>query len=57
MMPTLNQNAIEIEMMLENSRKIIGVINDIDDGFLAKDVLKYISSHLRFNEKSLELKN
>ena len=54
--PKLGQNAVEIEMILENSKKIIDLINDIDDGVIAKEVLKYISNYLKFNDTSLKLK-
>ncbi len=47
-------NAVEIDMVLENSKKIIDLINDIDDGVIAKDVLKYISNYLKFNGTSLK---
>ena len=52
--PDISKNSIELEIMLENSKKIREIINDIDDGIVAKDVLKYISSHLRFNDKGLK---
>lgn len=52
--PSHGQNIIEVEMMLENSKKIIELVNDIDDGIIAKEILKYISSHLRFYENSLQ---
>ena len=54
MIPTIGQNSVEIEMMVENSKKILELVNDIDDGVTAKDILKYISTRLRFNEKSLK---
>lgn len=54
--PRMNQNVVEIEVMLENSKKIVEVINGIDDGIIAKDVLKYISCHLRFVDSSLKIK-
>ena len=43
-----------MEIMLENSKAMIDIINDIDDGNLAKEVLKYISIHLRFDNKLLK---
>ena len=52
--PDINLHSTEIEMMLENNKKIVEIVNEIDDGLMAKDVLKYISSHLRFNEKHLQ---
>lgn len=49
--PEIGQQAIELELLLENSKKIIELTNDIDDGIIARDILKHISSHLKFNEK------
>ena len=43
-----------MEFILENSGRIIHLINDIDDGLIGKDVLKHISSHLRFSTKAIE---
>jgi hypothetical protein len=54
-MSTLD-NMDVLNMFIENSKKIMEVINGIDDGVIAKDVLKYISSHLRFNDKNLTIK-
>ena len=51
--PELGHNSVELEFVLDNSRKIIELINDIDDGVIAKDILKYISTHLRFNGKMI----
>ena len=53
-MPDLRHNNAEIEFILENNKKIIELMNDIDDGNVAKDVLKHISSHLRFNGNFIE---
>ena len=53
-MPDLKQNSVEIEFILENNKKISELVNDIDDGVISKDVLKYISSHLRFDGKLLK---
>ena len=52
--PDIGKNSIELEMMLENSKKIIELTNDIDDGFVSKDILKHISSYLKFNGKIIE---
>ena len=52
--PDLNKNSVELEFLLENSKKIIDLINDIDDGVVGKEILKYISAHLRFNGKMIE---
>ncbi len=38
-------------VMLENSKTISAMLNDIDDGFIAKGVLKYITPHFKFNQK------
>lgn len=46
-------NAVELEMLLENSGKIIGLANDIDDGIVAKDILRHISPYLKFNEQNI----
>ena len=51
--PESTRNVVEIDMLLENNKKIIEIINGIDDGNIAKDVLKFISTHLRFNDSSL----
>ena len=50
----ISMNNVEMEMMLENSRAMIDLINDIDDGNLAKEVLRYISVHLKFDNKLLK---
>ena len=47
---------VEMEITLENSRAIVSIINGIDDNIVAKDVLKYISTHLRFTDKKLKIK-
>ena len=54
--PKYNQTIIEMEITLENSRAIVAIINGIDDDIIGKDVLKYISIHLRFNDKQLKIK-
>ena len=43
----------KVEIILENSRAIVELINDIDDNVIAKDILRYISVHLRFNNNSI----
>ena len=50
----VSKNNAEMEMMLENSKFLVELINDIDDGNLGREVLKYISTHLRFRDKLLE---
>lgn len=52
--PEPHQINVELDMILENNKKIIELVNDIDDGILSKDILKYISTHLRFNDNSLK---
>jgi len=53
--PKFNLSVAEIETTLENSRAIIALVNGIDDDIIAKDVLKYLSIHLRFNDKNLKI--
>ena len=53
-MPELGKNCVELEFILDNNKKIIELINDIDDGNISKDILKHISSHFRFNSKVIE---
>jgi len=52
--PNLSQNSVEMEFILENSRTIIELMNAIDDGGVAKDILRHISSHLKFHTKTIE---
>ena len=52
--PELNLNSVEIDFILDNSKKIMELTNDIDDGIIGKDVLKHISGHLRFSNKLME---
>ena len=52
--PSSGINSVEMEFMLENSKKILELTNDIDDGLIGKDVLKHISAHLRFSNKLIE---
>ena len=54
--PKFNPSPAEMEMTIENSKAIVAIVNGIDDDMIAKDVLKYISVHLRFNDKNLKLK-
>ena len=51
---TLTHNSVEMEFILDNSKKIIELVNDIDDGIVSKEILKYISCHLRFDEKLIK---
>ena len=52
--PDLKQNSVEMEFILENSKRVVDLINDIDDGLIGKDILKHISLHLRFPTKAIE---
>ena len=52
--PDANIGSVEVEFILENSKKIIELVNDIDDGIISKEILKHISSHLKFNGKAIE---
>lgn len=52
--PNLGHNSIELEFMLENSKIIIELMNSIDDGGVSRDILRHISTHLKFNTKSIE---
>ena len=47
-------NAANMEYILETNKQISKLINDIDDGLVGNLLLKYISSHLFFNEKLLK---
>ena len=47
-------NSVEMEFILENSRRLLDIINDIDDGNVSKDILKHISSQLRFDTKCIK---
>lgn len=50
----LSTNTVEIEYILEINKQILKLINDIDDGVVGNNLLKYISTHLFFNEKLLK---
>lgn len=52
--PEINVGSVEIEFILENGKKLVNLINDIDDGVIEKEVLKHISGHLRFSNKLIE---
>ena len=52
--PDLHHNSVEMEFILENSKRVIELMNDIDDGVIGKEILKHISPHLRFNGNSIE---
>ncbi len=42
------------EIVVENNKTIIDIVNDIDDDVLAKDILKYIAPLLSFNSKLIK---
>ena len=50
----IGETVFEMEVHMENSKIIQSLISDIDDGIASKDILKYISVHLRFNENKLK---
>ena len=54
--PFLNcrPGSAEMDIGLENNKKILELIIDIDDGVIGKDILKYISPYLCFNDKLLK---
>ena len=43
----IGETVFEMEVHMENSKIIQNLISDIDDGITSKDILKYISVHLR----------
>jgi hypothetical protein len=49
-------NAVEIEFILETSKNIIKIVNDIDDEVVSNNLLRYISTHLCFGDKLLKIK-
>ena len=52
--PQTRCNAVEMEFILENSKRLLDIINDIDDGNVSKDILRHISTQLRFNTKCIK---
>ena len=50
----LSTNLIEIEYALEINQRILRLVMDIDDGLIGNSLLKYISTHLFFNDKLLK---
>ena len=50
----LSTNAVEIEYILETNKQILKLVTDIDDGIVGNNLLKYISTHLFFNEKLIK---
>ena len=51
---SIGETIFEMEIHMENSKIIKDIIMDIDDNITSKEVLKYISVHLRFNENNLK---
>ena len=50
----LSTNAIEVEFILELNKNILKLVTEIDDGIIGNNLLKYISTHLYFNEKQIK---
>lgn len=46
----LKSNKEKMDILIENSRALLDLVNDIDNKILEKDILKYISAYLRFND-------
>ena len=51
---SIGTNMAEMEHILEINKHVIKLIVDIDDGIVGNNLLKYMSSHLFFNEKLLK---
>jgi hypothetical protein len=50
----IGNTAFEMEVHMENSKVITDLVVDIDNDVTSKEILKYISSYLRFNETKLK---
>lgn len=50
----LSTNAVEVEHSLELNKRVLKLVDDIDDGNVGNNLLKYISTHLYFSEKQLK---
>ena len=50
----IGNTSFEMEVHMENSKVITDLVMDIDNDVTSKEILKYISSHLRFNETKLK---
>ena len=50
----LSTNIVEVEFVLELNQNILKLVTDIDDGIIGNNLLKYISTHLYFNEKQIK---
>lgn len=50
----LSTNVVEIEYIIEINKRILKIVDDIDDGNVGNNLLKYISAHLFFNDKLLK---
>ena len=51
---SMGKNICEMEYNTEINKQILKLITDIDDGIVENNLLKYISSHLFFNDKLLK---
>ena len=51
---TLSTNSVEIEFTLELNKRILKLVDDIDDDVIGNNLLKYISTYLYFNEKLIK---
>ena len=47
-------NVTNVEHILEMNKQIVKLIIEIDDGVVGNNLLKYLSTHLFFNEKLLK---
>ena len=54
LIPKVGHTVFTMEVQTENSKVIKDLVIDIDDGITSKEVLKYISTHLRFNENTVK---
>ena len=50
----LDTTISEIEYILETNKRILKLVDDIDDGNIGNNLLKYISVHLFFHDKLLK---
>ena len=51
---SMGKNICEMEYNTEINKQILKLITDIDDEIVGNNLLKYISSHLFFNDKLLK---
>lgn len=50
----IKYNREEMEAVLDNSRALLKLVGEIDDGVICSQILKYISKNLRLNTKLLK---